>query len=104
MSGGQGTYKDTVNLPETAFPMRGDLAKREPELLAEWQQLGIYEAIQASRAGKPRFVLHDGPPYSNGHIHYGHVLNKVLKDIVVKHKTMMGLHAPYVPGWDTHGL
>ncbi len=101
---GQGTYKDTVNLPETAFPMRGDLAKREPELLAEWERQGIYAAIQASRAGAPRFVLHDGPPYSNGHIHYGHILNKVLKDIVVKHKTMMGLQAPYVPGWDTHGL
>ena len=104
MSGGQGSYKDTVNLPETAFPMRGDLAKREPELLARWQETNIYAAIEASRAGKPRFVLHDGPPYSNGHIHYGHILNKVLKDIVVKHKTMMGLHAPYVPGWDTHGL
>ena len=101
---GQGTYKDTINLPETAFPMRGDLAKREPELLAEWTRLGIYDAIQASRAGQPRFVLHDGPPYSNGHIHYGHILNKTLKDIVVKHKTMMGMQAPYVPGWDTHGL
>ncbi|HVV83284.1 MAG TPA: isoleucine--tRNA ligase [Kofleriaceae bacterium] len=101
---GQGTYKDTVNLPDTAFPMRGDLAKREPELLAEWAQAGIYEAIRADRAGKPPFVLHDGPPYSNGHIHYGHILNKVLKDIVVKHKTMMGQDAPYVPGWDTHGL
>ncbi len=101
---GPGSYKDTVNLPDTAFPMRGDLAKREPELLAEWQAQGLYAQIQAARAGRPRFVLHDGPPYSNGHIHYGHILNKVLKDIVVKHKAMMNLQAPYVPGWDTHGL
>lgn len=100
----QGKYKDTVLLPDTAFPQRGDLARREPELIARWQATDLYGRIQAARADEPSFVLHDGPPYSNGHIHYGHILNKVLKDIVVKHKTMTGLCAPYVPGWDTHGL
>jgi isoleucyl-tRNA synthetase len=103
---GQGKYKDTVNLPDTAFPMRGDLAKREPELLAEWEQKGLYRQILAARvaAGAPRFVLHDGPPYSNGNIHYGHILNKILKDLIVKARSMAGFHAPYIPGWDTHGL
>ena len=100
----QGKYKDTVRLPTTAFPQRGDLAKREPELVARWKAEDIYRRIQDAREGEQSFVLHDGPPYSNGHIHYGHILNKVLKDIVVKHKTMMGFHAPYIPGWDTHGL
>nr|HEX4312627.1 isoleucine--tRNA ligase [Kofleriaceae bacterium] len=99
-------YKDTVNLPDTLFPMRGDLGKREPEILARWKSDKLYERIQDARraAGAPLFVLHDGPPYSNGHIHYGHILNKVLKDIVVKSKSMAGFRAPYVPGWDTHGL
>jgi isoleucyl-tRNA synthetase len=97
-------YKETVNLPETAFPMRGDLATREPEILAEWDKSRLYERIQAARAGAPLWVLHDGPPYSNGHIHYGHILNKILKDIVVKSRTMAGFRTPYVPGWDTHGL
>jgi len=101
---GAGKYKDTVTLPETAFAMRGDLAKREPEILAQWDALGLYERIQESRKDAEPFVLHDGPPYSNGHIHYGHILNKILKDLVVKHKTMMGKRAPYIPGWDTHGL
>ncbi len=97
-------YKETVNLPETDFPMRGDLAKREPEILAEWDQKQLYQKIQDARAGAPLWVLHDGPPYSNGHIHYGHILNKILKDIVVKSRTMAGFRTPYVPGWDTHGL
>jgi isoleucyl-tRNA synthetase len=97
-------YKDTVNLPETAFAMRGDLAKREPEILAEWKRSRLYDQVQTARAGAPLWVLHDGPPYSNGHIHYGHVLNKILKDIVVKSRTMAGYRTPYVPGWDTHGL
>ncbi|HEY5946920.1 MAG TPA: isoleucine--tRNA ligase [Kofleriaceae bacterium] len=97
-------YKESVNLPETDFPMRGDLAKREPEILAEWDQSNLYERIAAARAGAPLWVLHDGPPYSNGHIHYGHILNKILKDIVVKSRTMAGFRTPYVPGWDTHGL
>ncbi|HTR50149.1 MAG TPA: isoleucine--tRNA ligase [Kofleriaceae bacterium] len=97
-------YKDTVNLPETAFAMRGDLAKREPEILAHWHATRLYERIQAERAGAPLWVLHDGPPYSNGHIHYGHILNKLLKDIIVKSRTMAGFRTPYIPGWDTHGL
>ncbi len=100
-------YKETVILPETAFPMRGDLATREPEILADWAGPGgndLYTKIQASRANAPLWVLHDGPPYSNGHIHYGHILNKLLKDIVIKSRTMAGFRTPYVPGWDTHGL
>jgi isoleucyl-tRNA synthetase len=100
-----GKYKDTVTLPETGFPMRGDLAKREPEILAAWAQSpSLYQRIQEARKDAAPFVLHDGPPYSNGHIHYGHILNKILKDLVIKHKTMMGFRAPYIPGWDTHGL
>jgi len=97
-------YKTTVILPETAFPMRGDLATREPEILMEWDQTDLYEKIQEARANAPLWVLHDGPPYSNGHIHYGHILNKILKDIVIKSRTMAGFRTPYVPGWDTHGL
>jgi isoleucyl-tRNA synthetase len=104
VAGSVSKYKETVNLPETDFPMRGDLAKREPEILAEWDQQNLYAQIQAARAGAPLWVLHDGPPYSNGHIHYGHILNKLLKDIVVKSRTMAGFRTPYVPGWDTHGL
>jgi len=104
MSSGQSKYKDTVNLPDTPFPMRGDLATREPEILAKWDADKLYERIQKARAGAPLFVLHDGPPYSNGHIHYGHILNKILKDIVVKSRTMAGFRTPYIPGWDTHGL
>ena len=101
---GQSKYKDTVNLPDTAFPMRGDLATREPEILAEWARTKLYERIQDARKSAPLWILHDGPPYSNGHIHYGHILNKILKDIVVKSHTMAGHRTPYVPGWDTHGL
>ena len=97
-------YKETVVLPETAFPMRGDLAAREPEILKEWDQTRLYEQIQAARAGAPLWILHDGPPYSNGNIHYGHILNKILKDLVIKSRTMAGFRTPYVPGWDTHGL
>jgi isoleucyl-tRNA synthetase len=101
---GQSKYKDSVNLPETPFPMRGDLATREPEILAEWEKSRLYDRIQEARANAPLWILHDGPPYSNGHIHYGHILNKILKDIVVKSRTMAGFRTPYVPGWDTHGL
>src|SRR6185436_13649097 len=97
-------YKDTVILPDTPFPMRGDLATREPEILARWDSSRLYERICAARASAPLFILHDGPPYSNGNIHYGHILNKILKDIVVKSRTMAGFRTPYVPGWDTHGL
>ncbi|MBA3541393.1 MAG: isoleucine--tRNA ligase [Deltaproteobacteria bacterium] len=103
-SASKSRYKDSVNLPDTAFPMRGDLAKREPEILAEWTSQGLYARIQEARKDAPLFVLHDGPPYSNGHIHYGHILNKILKDIVVKSRTMSGFRTPFVPGWDTHGL
>ncbi|GIK86573.1 MAG: isoleucine--tRNA ligase [Betaproteobacteria bacterium] len=97
-------YKSTLNLPDTPFPMRGDLAKREPGWIAEWQRKGVYQAIRAACAGRPRFVLHDGPPYANGDIHIGHALNKILKDVVVKSRTMAGFDAPYVPGWDCHGM
>ncbi len=97
-------YKDTLNLPQTAFPMKADLAKREPELLRYWRELGLYQRQRAEFAGRPKFVLHDGPPYANGVIHIGHAVNKVLKDIIVKSRTLSGFDAPYVPGWDCHGL
>lgn len=97
-------YGKTLNLPQTDFPMRGNLPQREPDFLKTWQEQNIYEAVAAHNAGKPKFVLHDGPPYANGDIHIGHALNKVLKDMIVKYKSMSGFDAPYVPGWDTHGL
>jgi isoleucyl-tRNA synthetase len=97
-------YKDTLNLPATAFPMRADAARREPDRLARWDKGDLYGRLRAARAGAPRFVLHDGPPYANGRIHMGHALNKVLKDIVVRSRAMMGFDSPYVPGWDCHGL
>ena len=97
-------YKKTLNLPDTRFPMRGDLAKREPLMLKSWRERGFYERIRAARRGAPRFVLHDGPPYANGDIHIGHAVNKILKDIIVKLKTLSGFDAPYVPGWDCHGM
>jgi isoleucyl-tRNA synthetase len=97
-------YKKTLNLPDTSFPMRGDLAKREPLMLKSWQERGFYRRIRAARRDAPRFVLHDGPPYANGDIHLGHALNKILKDIIVKLKTLSGFDAPYVPGWDCHGM
>ncbi|HEY5932121.1 MAG TPA: class I tRNA ligase family protein, partial [Nitrospira sp.] len=97
-------YKATLNLPKTDFPMKANLPQREPDMLAWWEQQRLYEQIQAMGHGRPRYVLHDGPPYANGRIHIGHALNKILKDIIVKSKTMTGLHAPYVPGWDCHGL
>jgi len=97
-------YKDTLNLPDTPFPMRGDLPKREPQWVAQWQQKKWYQRIREISAGRPRFVLHDGPPYANGDIHIGHAVNKVLKDIIVRSKTLSGFDAPYVPGWDCHGL
>ncbi len=97
-------YKSTICLPETAFAMRGDLPKREPGMLSQWQEQSLYRTVRAHNAGKPVFILHDGPPYANGNIHIGHAVNKVLKDIVVKSKLMAGFDAPYVPGWDCHGL
>ncbi len=97
-------WKHTLNLPRTEFPMRANLQKTEPAVIARWNEMGLYERIRERRAGAPQFVLHDGPPYANGKIHIGHVLNKVLKDVVVRSRTMAGFDAPYVPGWDCHGL
>lgn len=103
--GGNGMeYKDTLLMPKTEFPMRGNLPKREPDIQEKWEEMDIYKAVQERTKGRPMFVLHDGPPYANGDIHMGHALNKVLKDFIVRYKSMSGYHAPYVPGWDTHGL
>ncbi len=96
--------KYPLNLPDTAFPMRGDLAKREPLMLQQWQAQQRYQRIRKAAAGRPKFILHDGPPYANGAIHLGHAVNKILKDIIIKSKTLAGFDAPYVPGWDCHGL
>lgn len=97
-------YKQTLNLPRTQFPMKANLPQLEPEILKFWQQIDLYRHVQQSNTGKPKFILHDGPPYANGDIHLGHTLNKVLKDMIVKYRSMSGYDAPYVPGWDTHGL
>ena len=97
-------YRKTLNMPDTPFPMRGDLAKREPGWVKEWQQKKLYQKIRVVSKGRPRFVLHDGPPYANGDIHLGHAVNKILKDIIVRSKTLAGFDAPYVPGWECHGL
>lgn len=97
-------YKKTLNLPNTAFPMKGNLAQREPERLKKWTQAELYQKIRQEFLGKPKFILHDGPPYANGEIHIGHAVNKVLKDFIIKSKTLSGFDAPYVPGWDCHGL
>ncbi|HNB02394.1 MAG TPA: class I tRNA ligase family protein, partial [Nitrosomonas sp.] len=97
-------YKNTLNLPDTPFPMRGDLAKREPGMLKAWQEKKLYQKIREISQGRPKFILHDGPPYANGDIHIGHAVNKILKDIIIKSKTLAGFDAPYVPGWDCHGL
>ena len=96
--------KYPLNLPDTAFPMRGDLAKREPKMLEQWQTQQRYQRIRKAAKGRPQFILHDGPPYANGAIHLGHAVNKILKDIIVKSKTLAGFDAPYIPGWDCHGL
>ena len=97
-------YKDTLNLPRTSFPMKAGLVQREPLRLQQWQEQDLYRKIRAASAGKPKFVLHDGPPYANGALHIGHAVNKILKDIIVKSRTLSGYDAPYVPGWDCHGL
>ena len=97
-------YNSTLNLPATEFPMRGNLPKREPETLKKWEDERLYYKMIEKNKGKPSFILHDGPPYANGEIHLGHALNKSLKDFIVKYKNMTGFCAPYVPGWDTHGL
>jgi isoleucyl-tRNA synthetase len=97
-------YKDSINLPSTPFPMKGDLARREPEMLAGWAASGLYEKLLADTRARPAFILHDGPPYANGPIHIGHAVNKILKDVVVRAKWLAGFRSPYVPGWDCHGL
>ena len=97
-------YKPTLNLPDTAFPMRGNLPQREPQRLAQWYEMDLYSRIREVSAGRPKFILHDGPPYANGSIHIGHAVNKVIKDMIIKSKTLSGFDAPYTPGWDCHGL
>lgn len=97
-------YKTTLHLPATDFPMRGDLPKREPAILERWERDDFYAQLRAHAKGRPLFLLHDGPPYANGQIHLGHAVNKILKDIIIKSKHLDGFDAPYIPGWDCHGL
>jgi isoleucyl-tRNA synthetase len=97
-------YKKTLNLPNTKFPMKASLANKEPLQLKKWEKDRLYEKIRETSKGKKKFILHDGPPYANGHIHIGTAMNKILKDIIVRSKQMEGFDAPYVPGWDCHGL
>src|SRR3954467_11397656 len=97
-------YKNTLNLPRTEFPMKADLVQREPQRLEKWYKSRLYERIQARRDHAEKFALHDGPPFANGDVHIGNALNKVLKDMIVKYQTLRGKNAPYVPGWDCHGL
>src|SRR3984885_708624 len=97
-------YSETLFLPKTDFPMRAGLPQKEPEILARWEKLDLYGALRAAAKGRPRFVLHDGPPYANGNIHIGHALNKILKDVVTRSQQMLGYDSNYVPGWDCHGL
>src|SRR5258708_17053561 len=96
--------KRTLNLPSTGFPMKANLPQAEPKLLERWVESDLYGKIRQSRAGRPKYILHDGPPYANGNLHLGHALNKILKDLVIKSKTMAGFDSPYLPGWDCHGL
>ena len=96
--------KQTINLPNTKFPMKANLPVLETQIMAEWEKLELYKKIRASGKGREAFILHDGPPYAKGHIHLGHVLKKTIKDFIVKSKTMQGFDSPYVPGWDCHGL
>lgn len=97
-------YKSTLNLPLTVFPMKANLNQREPQVLAQWEEMGLYEKLRQARRGAKKSILHDGPPYANGRIHIGHALNKILKDIIVRYWSMRGFDAPYIPGWDCHGL
>jgi len=97
-------YKSTIFLPRTDFPMKANLPKREPEVLARWQASDLYGRLRRQSAGREKFILHDGPPYANGHLHIGHALNKILKDVINRSQQMLGKDAPYVPGWDCHGL
>ena len=97
-------YKDTLNLPRTNFPMKANLSQKEPEYQKRWKKIKLYERMRENSRGREKFIFHDGPPYANGPIHLGHLLNKVLKDIVVRSKTMLGNDVDFVPGWDCHGL
>ena len=97
-------YRNTLNLPKTGFPMKANLTQLEQKLLKNWQQMNIYGLILENRKASPKYILHDGPPYANGLIHIGHALNKILKDVVIKYKTLQGFYCPYIPGWDCHGL
>ena len=97
-------WRETVFLPKTDFPMKAGLAAKEPAILARWAEEGLYRRLREARAGRERFILHDGPPYANGDIHMGHAMNKILKDIIVRSQSLLGKDAPYVPGWDCHGL
>ena len=97
-------YSETLFLPKTDFPMRAGLPQKEPQILERWQKLDLYARLRAAARGRPRFVLHDGPPYANGNIHIGHALNKILKDVVTRSQQMLGFDSDYVPGWDCHGL
>ena len=100
----QRDYRDTVFLPQTSFPMRGDLPKREPQILARWEQMDLWSRLRAASRGRPKFILHDGPPYANGNIHIGTALNKIHKDVINRTRQMAGYDADYIPGWDCHGL
>ena len=100
----QRDYRDTVFLPQTSFPMRGDLPKKEPQILAKWDSIDLWSKLRAASAGRPLFILHDGPPYANGHLHIGTALNKILKDVINRTRQMAGYDANYIPGWDCHGL
>ena len=104
MSDQKTDYSKTLNLPDTPFPMRGDLPRREPGWVKQWDDGRLYKKLREARKGKERFILHDGPPYANGQIHIGHAVNKVLKDMIVKARQLKGMDAHYVPGWDCHGL
>ena len=97
-------YKQTLNLPSTKFAMKANLPQREPEMIKDWEQKKIYKKLREQSKDKPLFILHDGPPYANGHLHMGHAINKILKDIIIRSRQMCGFNAPYVPGWDCHGL
>ncbi|PZT84882.1 MAG: isoleucine--tRNA ligase, partial [Citromicrobium sp.] len=100
----QRDYRDTVFLPKTDFPMKAGLPQKEPKLLARWQEENLYRQLREERQGREKFILHDGPPYANGDMHIGHALNRILKDMVVRSQTLLGKDAPFVPGWDCHGL
>mgnify|MGYP000656461746 FL=1 len=104
MAKNKSQYDSTLNLPKTLFEMRAGLPKKEPVMLKDWEDNDLYNQLIKHNDGKPKFVLHDGPPYANGNLHMGHALNKILKDFILRSRNMMGYQAPYIPGWDTHGL